>query len=224
MPDRWDQPANRETLATRPHNHEQQRPAAALSACDHHADAGDLGAVPVRGRAGRDRRPAPGRGTVCGRSRTRSGRSPSTVSRELRRNRDQGSGQYRPFTAQRLAEQRRARPRPGKLARDAVLREFVQDRLEQRWSPEQISQMLRRQFPAEPRAARRPRDDLPGDLPAGPGWAARATCRGCCAPDGGAASRAGAPTPAVRPAGRHDDDRSAARRGSRPQRCRALGR
>src|SRR5215469_14570781 len=35
------------------------------------------------------------------------GRSPSTVSRELRRN--QSGGQYRPFAAQRLAEDRRAR-------------------------------------------------------------------------------------------------------------------
>ena len=77
-------------------------------------------------------------------------RGASTVSRELRRNRDQASGQYRPYTAQRLAERRRARPRPGKLTRDAVLRECVQDRLEKRWSPEQISHLLRRQFPAEP--------------------------------------------------------------------------
>ena len=39
----------------------------------------------------------------------KTGRSPSTVSRELRRNRDPGSGQYRPFTAHKLAAQRRAR-------------------------------------------------------------------------------------------------------------------
>ncbi len=66
------------------------------------------------------------------------GRSPSTVSRELRRNRDPGSGQYRPFAAQRLAAERRARPRAGKLARDAGLRALVAERLERRWSPEQI--------------------------------------------------------------------------------------
>jgi hypothetical protein len=35
------------------------------------------------------------------------GRSPATVSRELRRNRASDSGEYRPFTAQRLAEARR---------------------------------------------------------------------------------------------------------------------
>ncbi len=78
------------------------------------------------------------------------GRSPSTISRELRRNRDPGSGQYRPFTAHKLAVRRRARPRPGKIAADPVLRQFVQERLEKRWSPEQVSQALRREFPDEP--------------------------------------------------------------------------
>jgi IS30 family transposase len=80
----------------------------------------------------------------------KTGRSPSTISRELRRNRDPDSGQYRPFTAHKLAVQRRARPRPGKIAADPVLRQFVQERLEQRWSPEQVSQALRREFPGDP--------------------------------------------------------------------------
>jgi transposase, IS30 family len=78
------------------------------------------------------------------------GRSAATVSRELRRNTDPASGQYRPLTAQRLATERRARPGRGKLAHDPVLREFVQDRLGQRWSPEQICQALRQEFPTEP--------------------------------------------------------------------------
>jgi transposase, IS30 family len=78
------------------------------------------------------------------------GRSPSTISRELRRNRDPDSGQYRPFTAHKLAARRRARPRPGKIAADPVLREFVQERLEQRWSPEQVSRALRSHFPDDP--------------------------------------------------------------------------
>ena len=77
------------------------------------------------------------------------GRSPSTISRELRRNRDPDSGRYRPFTAHKLAVRRRARPRPGKIARDEVLRHFVQDRLEKRWSPEQISRALPGEFPGE---------------------------------------------------------------------------
>src|SRR6266568_2729370 len=73
----------------------------------------------------------------------RLGRSPSTISRELRRNRDPGSGRYRPFTAHKLAAQRRARPRAGKIARDEALRQVVQDRLEKRWSPQQITRVLR---------------------------------------------------------------------------------
>jgi transposase, IS30 family len=80
----------------------------------------------------------------------RLGRSPSTVSRELRRNRDPGSGQYRPFTAHKLAAARRLRPRAGKIACDELLCGFVQDRLEKRWSPEQISSALRREFPGDP--------------------------------------------------------------------------
>jgi IS30 family transposase len=79
----------------------------------------------------------------------RLGRSPSTISRELRRNRDPASGQYRPFTAHKLAAQRRARPRAGKIARDGVLRQFVAERLEKRWSPEQICNALRREFPGK---------------------------------------------------------------------------
>jgi len=77
-------------------------------------------------------------------------RSPSTISREVRRNHDSVSGEYRPFTAQRLAAGRRARPGKGKLARDPVLREFVQAGLRKRWSPEQICHELQREFPDDP--------------------------------------------------------------------------
>jgi len=78
------------------------------------------------------------------------GRSPSTVSRELRRNRVEGSGEYRPFAAQRLAVDRLARPGRGKLVNDPLLRQFVAGRLKKRWSPEQISQALRSAFPGRP--------------------------------------------------------------------------
>jgi transposase, IS30 family len=78
------------------------------------------------------------------------GRNPSTVSRELSRNVDANSGGYRPHTAQRLAEQRRARPKIGKLVTDVGLREFVQNRLKLRWSPEQIAHALRSEFPDLP--------------------------------------------------------------------------
>ena len=75
------------------------------------------------------------------------GRSPSTISRELRRNCGPGSEQYRPFAAQRLAARRRFRPGRGKLNADPVLRQFVPGRLEECWSPEQISRALRAEFP-----------------------------------------------------------------------------
>ena len=78
------------------------------------------------------------------------GRSPATISRELRRNLDPTSSRYRPFTAQRMAAARRARPGRGKLAGDAALAAFVQQRLRQRWSPEQICHALREQFPDQP--------------------------------------------------------------------------
>ncbi len=42
------------------------------------------------------------------------GRGPSTISREPDRNHDPSTGQYRPFTAHRLAAQRRARPPYGR--------------------------------------------------------------------------------------------------------------
>jgi DNA-binding CsgD family transcriptional regulator len=45
----------------------------------------------------------------------RLGRSPSTISREVRRNSSE-AGHFRPFTAHRKALARRPRPRPGKLA------------------------------------------------------------------------------------------------------------
>jgi IS30 family transposase len=66
-------------------------------------------------------------------------RDPATISRELRRNGHPGSGEYRPWAAQRRSAARRARPKPGKLARNPALREAVAEGLRRRWSPEQIS-------------------------------------------------------------------------------------
>ena len=93
------------------------------------------------------------------------GRSPSTISRELARGAD-AAGRYRPFEAHRRALGRRRLHRPSRLARDAILRDWVADRLKARWSPEQ--------FPgAAPPVPRRAgavalcRDDLPGRLSAG---------------------------------------------------------
>ncbi|MFF0110994.1 IS30 family transposase [Streptomyces hirsutus] len=78
------------------------------------------------------------------------GRSPSTISREIRRNRHPANGQYRPHAAQTRADARRPRPKPGKISRNPELRAFIQRRLHLRWSPEQICQALRAQFPQRP--------------------------------------------------------------------------
>lgn len=71
------------------------------------------------------------------------GRSPSTVSREIRRNIHEPSGNYRPRTAQG----RRSRHRNGKISSNPELREFVREHLKQRWSPRQISNRIRTDFP-----------------------------------------------------------------------------
>jgi len=52
------------------------------------------------------------------------GRSPSTVSRELRRNADE-DGRYRPHAAEQVARARMGRARERRLATDSVLRDTV---------------------------------------------------------------------------------------------------
>ncbi|GGU61250.1 hypothetical protein GCM10010178_61890 [Lentzea flava] len=81
---------------------------------------------------------------------TELGRSPSTISREIRRNRHPGNGQYRPHAAQARADARRPRPKTRKLAADAELHRVVQDHLSRKRSPEQIAAMLRREHPDRP--------------------------------------------------------------------------
>jgi IS30 family transposase len=111
------------------------------------------------------------------------GRSPSTISRELRRNaatRTANSG-YRATTAQWHADRRARRPKEAKLVANEALRNYVQDRLSglitrpdgtevpgptvrfigrrhgrrqdrrwaKSWSPEQISNRLRVDFPED---------------------------------------------------------------------------
>ena len=78
----------------------------------------------------------------------RLGRSPSTVSRELRRNSDRGG--YRATMAHAIAFERASRPKPAKLHTNQRLREVVQDDLRRRRSPEQIAGRLRREFPNQP--------------------------------------------------------------------------
>ena len=111
------------------------------------------------------------------------GRAASTISRELRRNAATRSGglEYRAGTAQWHAERSARRPKRAKLAINAALRAYVQDRLAGQvvaqdgaavrgpivpwkgrrhgprqkrrwgmaWSPEQIAQRLRHDFPGD---------------------------------------------------------------------------
>lgn len=77
------------------------------------------------------------------------GRSPSTISRELRRHADT-SGAYLPHVADDTARRQRARPKPHRLVADAGLRQVVQRKLNQFWSPEAISGWLRKTYPADP--------------------------------------------------------------------------
>ncbi|MDN6179097.1 MAG: helix-turn-helix domain-containing protein, partial [Micrococcaceae bacterium] len=74
------------------------------------------------------------------------GRSPSTISRELGRNSTKTLG-YLPYTAHRMASTRRPRPRVRKLESPSGLRSYVQAKLGKKWSPEQISHRLIRDFP-----------------------------------------------------------------------------
>jgi DNA-binding transcriptional ArsR family regulator len=78
----------------------------------------------------------------------RLGRSPSTVSRELRRNlRPHDGGVYDGDLAHARARERARRNRAGRLSVDHDLRQVVQDKLELEWSPEQIAAWLRLTYP-----------------------------------------------------------------------------
>jgi transposase, IS30 family len=79
------------------------------------------------------------------------GRPASTVSRELVRNADpdQPERPYRPYAAHRAAADRRARPKSAKLVEDRALADYVQEKLDLRWSPEQICHALRVDHPED---------------------------------------------------------------------------
>lgn len=76
------------------------------------------------------------------------GRPHSTVSREIARNSD-AVGRYLPYGAQHMASRRRARPKQPKLAEQSRLRSWIQDKLDLRWSPKQISATLVKEFPED---------------------------------------------------------------------------
>jgi len=86
-------------------------------------------------------------------------RSPSTISRELRRNTEPAAAVYRPAMAHRLAAARRSARRGRRVERDTVLCSFIQERLAERFSPEQIAHELREQFPGD-----RPRQLVPESI------------------------------------------------------------
>lgn len=79
------------------------------------------------------------------------GRSPSTISRELTRNRCPRSGTYQPEVADRLAWRRQLRPKPTRLSQNDRLRQEVQRLLNQRFSPQQIAGRLRVLHPDDPK-------------------------------------------------------------------------
>jgi len=73
------------------------------------------------------------------------GRAPSTVSREIRRNRP--SAGYRATQADQAAWDRARRPKRCKLATHPVLAQRVAKKLCQQWSPQQIAGWLKRSYP-----------------------------------------------------------------------------
>jgi IS30 family transposase len=78
----------------------------------------------------------------------RLGRAPSTISREVQRNGDRQ--RYRAYQAERRAERRARRPKVAKLRRCPELRRRVAADLAARWSPQQIAQRLRKDYPERP--------------------------------------------------------------------------
>ena len=74
-------------------------------------------------------------------------RSPSTVSREI--NRNGGRHSYRASQADKAAWERACRPKSCKLVESKHLASIVARKLKLRWSPEQISGWLKRNYPDE---------------------------------------------------------------------------
>ena len=72
-------------------------------------------------------------------------RSPSTVSREIKRNR--GYANYRAVTAEKAAWQRALRPKLCKLDGQLNLIRLITQKLKRHWSPEQIAGWLKREYP-----------------------------------------------------------------------------
>jgi IS30 family transposase len=76
------------------------------------------------------------------------GRSPSTISREIKRN--GGPARYRATDADKRAWAMARRPKACKLARHPRLCRAVARKLERDWSPEQVAGWLKRGYPGDP--------------------------------------------------------------------------
>ena len=72
-------------------------------------------------------------------------RSPSTISREVRRN--GGVEAYRANTADQAAWDRACRPKPCKLVMNRALARIVAEKLQLQWSPQQIAGWLQHTYP-----------------------------------------------------------------------------
>ena len=77
------------------------------------------------------------------------GRSPSTLSREVRRNRMGTIAPYRAVPAQRKAIIRARKARRSRKLNDPWLWRFVKRALRKRWSPEQIAGYLQKRYPCD---------------------------------------------------------------------------
>jgi IS30 family transposase len=76
------------------------------------------------------------------------GRHHSTIAREIERN--GGAAEYRAVAAQERYDQYKVRPKERKLAASSRLHDAVNEGLEQKWSPEQISARLDEEYPDDP--------------------------------------------------------------------------
>jgi transposase, IS30 family len=76
------------------------------------------------------------------------GRHHSTIAREI--NRNGGVANYRALAAQERYESFKARPKEHKLVASFRLHDAVNEDLEQKWSPEQISARLIEEYPDDP--------------------------------------------------------------------------
>ena len=78
----------------------------------------------------------------------RLGRATSTISREVALNGHRGA--YRAWRAEETAARRARRPKPSKLAEHPQLRDEVERRLLEHWSPQQIAARLMCDYPGDP--------------------------------------------------------------------------